>query len=157
MSRQSTVLLSGVPPVVIYVGEPVRVDLWYTNTQVQHTLQVVASNFRGRLSIQASIKVKPFDCDWFTVNLNGRPFINYPRNGIGTNGNSNLGGFSGGTSFLDAGYGGLGAETSTLGYSFAGHFIWMRAIIDRSRVVPIDANPIMVGACGSIDRILVNI
>lgn len=157
MSHQSIVLLSATPPVVIYKSEPVRVDAWYSVAEKQHSIAIVASNFRGRLVVQATIKVKPTEEDWFPVILNGQPCIDYPRNGIGYGNNYNLGGFNGGTSILDAGYGGLGSETSTLGFNFTGRFIWMRAIIDRSVVVPMDANPIMIGACGLIDRILLNI
>ncbi len=157
MSRQSILLLSSIPPVVTYIGEPTRVDLWYQNTQSQHTMSVAASNFRGRLIVQATIKVKPCDDDWFPILFCGRPHIDYPRNGIGTNGNSNLGGLSGGYSSTAAGYGGLGAETSTLAFNFTGRFVWMRAIVDRSHIIPRDANPVMVAACGFIDRILLNI
>lgn len=132
MSRQSIMLLGGTQPVVIYTSEPVRVDWWFQHGQRMYTMSVAASNFRGRLTVQASLKVKPTENDWFPIALGGQLYMDYPRNG-------------------------LGSETSTLGFSFTGRYVWMRAIVDRSLVVPSDANPVMIAQCGLIDRILLNV
>lgn len=132
MSRQSIVLLSSPPPEVIYQAAPVRVDSWFTDIQHQHTLSIVASRFKGRLIIEASIKVNPNDNDWFPISLGGKLYIDYPRNG-------------------------LVSETSNIAFSFLGRFVWMRARLDRSYVIPMDAQPTMVAACGFIDRILLNV
>jgi hypothetical protein len=132
MSRQSIVLLGGTPPVITYTSEPVRVDWWFQHGQRMYSISIASSNFRGNLTIQASIKTKPTENDWFPISLNGQFYIQYPRNG-------------------------LGAETSTLGFNFTGHFVWMRAIVDRSLVLPSDARPVMIAQCGFIDRILLNV
>jgi hypothetical protein len=132
MGRQSIVLLSVQSYEVIHVGEPVRVDNWYSDPEHLHTIAVVASHFRGRVSVEASIKVKPTESDWFPVPLNDQYYVDYPHLGYGH-------------------------ETSTLGFSFPGRYVWLRAKIDRSLVIPLDAGELMVAACGFIDRILLNI
>ena len=132
MSRQSVILFNNDLPTVICVGNPVRVDTMYTKANHCHTVSIAASNFRGRLTIQATIKAKPSENDWFPVSLGGQYHIDYPTSGIGQ-------------------------ETSTKTFSFNGRFIWLRAITDKSLVIPLDAMPVMVGACGYIDRILLNI
>lgn len=148
MSRQSIVILSSVPPAVTYVSEPVRVDTWYTNVQNLNTISIVSSNFKGRVVVEASLKSHPSDNDWFPILLNGNSYIDYPRSGLST---------SPATPSLSFSGGGLGAETSTIAFNFSGRFIWMRARVDRSLIVPADANPIMIAACGIIDRILLNL
>lgn len=149
MSRRSIVILSSVPPIVSYVGDPVRVDTWYTNVQNLNTISIVSSNFKGRLIVEASVKAHPTDNDWFPVLLNGNPYIDYPRNGLSTSPIS--------TPSLSFSGGGLGAETSTIAFNFSGRFTWMRARVDRSFIIPADANEIMIAACGFIDRILLNL
>lgn len=152
MARQSLVLMCNPPPVLIYTSDPIRVDVWYSNAQHLHTIQIVASNFRGLVSVEASIMTKPSENDWFAIPLNGNPFIEYPRsldktirayvpidlNNTGTGINA------------------IG-ETSTTGLSFTGRYVWMRAKIDRSQVVPMDASELMIAQVGIIDRILLNI
>ena len=149
MSRQSITLFSHPEPVITYTGPPVRVDSWYTSAQHLHTVSIVAANCRGRLTIQASIKASPSENDWFPISLGGQLYIDYPRSGLWSASDN----FGAGPAFGAL----LGGEISTLGFSFTGRFVWMRAILDRSRIVPPGANPVMIGACGYIDRILLNI
>jgi hypothetical protein len=133
MSRQSIVLLKNPGPVVVFQGEPVRVDSWYTDVSAhQHTLSIATSHCRGRLTIEASVKLTPSNSDWFPIKLGDQLFIDYPRNG-------------------------LHSETSTIAFSFTGRFIWMRARIDRSLIIPLDAQAHMVAHCGLVDRILLNV
>ena len=148
MSRQSIVILSSVPPTVSHIGDPVRVDTWYTSAHNLNTISIVSSNFKGRVVVEASLKANPSDNDWFPILLNGNSYIDYPRNRLSTVPSPPLLSFSGG---------GLGAETSTIAFNFSGRFTWMRAQVDRSLIVPADANPIMIAACGLIDRILLNL
>jgi hypothetical protein len=132
MSRQSLYLLRNSDPAVIYVTDPIRVDAWFTNVQKAHTLSITVANLRARVSVEATIKTTPTEADWFPVGLNGQLFIDYPRNGLGN-------------------------ETSTLVFNFSGRFTWMRARVDRSMIIPFDAQPVMIAACGIVDRILLNI
>ncbi len=132
MGRQSLVLLSGQSPTVVYVGEPLRVDCWYTSPEHIHTVSIAMSSFKGRISIEASLKVRPTDNDWFPISLGGRASVDYPITGVGL-------------------------ETSTQSFNFVGRYIWLRARIDRRYVIPDDALPTMVAACGFVDRILLNV
>ena len=132
MGRQSLVLLSGQNHSVVYVTDPLRVDCWYTSPDHLHTVSIAMSNFKGRVSIEATVKVRPNEADWFPVPLGGRTFVDYPITGVG-------------------------AETSTQSFNFTGRYIWVRARIDRTNVIPDDALPTMVAACGFVDRILLNV
>ena len=152
MGRQSIVLLSDPKPVLVYTSKPIRVDMWYTSAQHLHTIQIVASNFRGLVSIEASIMTKPTENDWFYIPLYGNPYIEYPRsldNTIRAYIPIDLNNTGTGINAL--------GETSTVGLSFTGRFVWMRAKIDRSTVVPPDATEVMIAQVGIIDRILLNI
>lgn len=132
MARQSVVLLSYESPTILYVGEPVRVDHWYSDPEHLHTISVVAINFKGRVTVEATVKVNPTEADWFPVSLAGGFYVDYPRQGYGQ-------------------------ETSTLSFSFTGRYVWLRARVDRTFVLPLDASELMVAACGFVDRILLNV
>lgn len=152
MGRQSLVLLSKPDATLIYKSRPIRVDHWYSNAQHIHTVQIVASNFRGLVSIEASIMNNPLENDWFHVPLNGHPYVEYPRsldNTIRAYVPIDLNNTGTGINAM--------GETSTVSFSFNGRFVWMRAKIDRSTVVPTDASPLMIAQVGIIDRILLNI
>jgi hypothetical protein len=134
MGRKSLVLMSSEMPAesVVYVSKPIRVDQWYTDSTHFQTVSIAMSNFKGRVSIEASIKACPTDNDWFPVALDGRPHIDYPLTGVGS-------------------------ETSTKSFNFKGRFVWLRARVDKSYVIPVDSIQTIVAACGFVDRILVNI
>jgi len=152
MSRQSLVLLSKPKPTLIYTSQPIRVDNWYSNASHLHTIQIVASNFRGLVSIEASIMTNPSESDWFYIPINGNPYVEYPRsldNTIRAYVPIDLNNTGTGINAM--------GETSTISFSFTGRFVWMRAKVDRSTVVPMDASPLMIAQVGIIDRILLNI
>jgi len=132
MSRQSLVLMGGQQPTVVYVSDPLRIDSWYTSPDHVQTIAIVMSNFKGRISIEASIKTHTLEQDWFPIQLKGQFYIDYPVIGYGS-------------------------ETSTKTFNFVGRFVWLRARIDRTYVIPDDAMESMVAACGFVDRILLNI
>ena len=134
MGRKSLVLMSAETPTesVEYVSEPVRVDQWYSDSTHFQTAAIAMTNFKGRVSIEASIKAHPTESDWFPVSLNGQLYLDYPVTGVGS-------------------------ETSTKAFNFRGRFVWMRARIDKSRVIPANSLPTIVAACGHVDRILLNI
>lgn len=152
MGRQSLVLLSKPTATLIYTSPPIRVDNWYSNANHLHTIQIVASNFRGLVSIEASIMNNPTDRDWFYIPLNDHPYVEYPRsldNTIRAYVPIDLNNTGTGINAM--------GETSTVSFNFTGRFVWMRAKVDRSTVVPSDASPLMIAQVGVIDRILLNI
>jgi hypothetical protein len=119
--------------VPFYISDPIKVDrMWYTSADHLHTIAIATSCFTGRLTIQASLSNDPGEGDWFSVLLNGQPFIDYPRMS-----------FSG--------------ETSTIFFNFKGRFTFLRVKIDKTRLLPMNAPEEVVAKYGAVDRILINI
>ena len=133
MARNSIFIMRGMEPELMFISPAVRVDEYYGGINA-HTMSIAAYNFIGKLTIQASIKATPTENDWFGVKIGDAVGINYPRNSI----------------FYTP-------ETSTATYNFTGRFIWMRAEIDRTDLLPPMATPADIARLGIIDRILVNL
>lgn len=121
-----TVMLMTKPPLrTVVVGEPVRVDTRTTSSSHLHTIQIVMSNFVGKVIIEASLMPSPTEADWFALDLGGSPFIEFEK-----------------------------ATTKSVGVTVPGLFIWMRAKVDRSRIMPLNYHEEAVAFYGNIDRIL---
>ena len=132
MSLRSIVLLSATPPTVNVVGDPVRVDSWYSSATHPMSAQIVAVNFKGRVYLDASLKVNPGDSDWFSIQLNGKPYVEYSHYHLSN-------------------------TTDTSGYTFTGRFVWMRARIVRDYFLQPNTHAGRIAYYGQIDRILLNI
>lgn len=109
----------------VVVGEPVRVDTRTTATKHLHTIQISTSNFVGKVIIEASLMPVPTEADWFAIDLDGVPFVEFEK-----------------------------ATTKSVGFTVPGLFVWMRATVDRSRIMPLNYHEEQVAYYGSIDRIL---
>ncbi len=109
---------------VVVLGEAVRADQSGSPRQFVHTVQIVASNFIGRVSIEASLMPEPGEGDWFPLDLGGRPYLEC-----------------------------LTSTSKSFGFLVQGHFIWVRAKVDRSLWVPYPIEGVNE-AFGYIDRIL---
>lgn len=94
-----------------------------------HTFSVQTSNFRGRLSLQASLATDPQTGDWFSILANGTAYLEYPT--VNTLPNVH------------------GGDTSIIGFNFLGNITWVRAIIDRG-YLQMMASPMQVGGFGLI-------
>lgn len=90
-----------------YTGESIKADGYYGYTDGLHTIAVKLNGFYGRVYIEATLEVEPTSDDWFPLQLSGN------------------------TDYLD--YGSSGT-TTTLGRSFAGNFVYLRARVDRSHI-----------------------
>lgn len=108
----------------------------YTNFGgATHTVQVSVNNFVGRIYIEASLADDPQEADWFPVNLElGLPFIQYPRDPMHP------------TGFVQG-------DTSTLAWDFVGNYVWIRARLDRTYLIPQPSDPNLVGA---VSHVLLN-
>ena len=138
MGKQSIVMLDDTDINLNVTGEALRADAWYGYKDGLHTVAFYLENFTGRIYIEASLASEPTSEDWFPVFLNGaQAYMNYPINPLAP-----IGGPSGDT-FVDA-------------FTFQGNFLWLRARIDRSYVVPVPTTDAEKSALGSVKKILLN-
>lgn len=108
----------------------------YSNTiGCNHTVSISVVNFIGRIYIQGSLASQPGPNDWFSIPLVGDiPFVQFPLNPSAPTGSGN-------------------GDTSSVSYSFSGNYIWIRAVCDRTYLVPPPTDPSLVGA---VRQILLN-
>ena len=137
MSKQSVVLLGDTFIELNVTGEAVRADAWFGYKDGLHTVTFHMENLTGRIHIEASLASDPQDGDWFAVNLNGaQPYMQYPLDPLEPTGVS-------GDTFVDA-------------FTFQGNFLWVRARLDRSYVVPVPTTDAEISLLGSVRKILLN-
>lgn len=137
MSKQSVVLLGDTFIELNVTGDPVRADAWFGYKDGLHTVTFHLENLTGRIFIEASLASDPQENDWFAIFLNGAKAYNqYPLNPLEPTGVS-------GDTFVDAA-------------TFQGNFLWLRARLDRSYVVPVPTTDTEKSLLGSIRKILLN-
>lgn len=124
MNSRPLVLLSHPASEVVVIGEAMRVDGRQSPNHFVHTLQIVAKNFIGRVSVEASLVPEPEEGDWFALDLDGQPYLECRE-----------------------------STSKCLGFKVQGRFIWLRAKVDRSLWVPYPVEGVNE-AFGFIDRIL---
>lgn len=117
------------------IGNPVPGAGWYGPNSGLHSVSIKVLNFRGRISIQASLSASPESNDWFSVLPDSLPYWEYPRSG---------------TTIV----GGMG-ETSIAGFNFIANIVWVRVIVDRTYLMPSTALN-QGGYLGTVDSILLN-
>jgi len=105
----------------------------YSNTiGCNHTVSISVVNFIGRIYIQGSLASQPGPNDWFNIPLVGNiPFVQFPLNPAAPSGTNN-------------------GDTGVFVYSFSGNYIWIRAALDRTYLVPPPTDPYLVGAVRTI-------
>jgi hypothetical protein len=93
-----------------------------------HTVSIAVANFIGRIYIEGSLETWPTDTDWFPIQLIGEiPYLQFPQNQNAPTGDG-------------------GGDTDVVAYSFSGNYIWIRARVDRTYLVPPPTDPTLVGA-----------
>lgn len=138
MGKQSIVMLDDTGIELEVTGDAIRADAWYGYKDGIHTVAFYLENFTGHIYIEASLASDPGEEDWFPVYLNGaKSYMNYPINPLAP-----MGGTSGDT-FVDA-------------YTFQGNFLWLRARIDKSYVVPVPNTDSEKAQLGAVKKILLN-
>ena len=123
------------PPVNI-TGPQVR-GAGYSNTiGNNHTVSISMNNFIGRIYIEGSLATNPLESDWFAIPLSYdlSPYLQFPADPYHPTGDQN-------------------GDTGINVYNFAGNFIWLRARIDRSYLLPQPIDPELVG---TVTQILLN-
>jgi hypothetical protein len=111
----------------------------YSNTiGNNHTISISLNDFQGRVYIEGSIATAPSESDWFPIPLvNGSPYLQFPLNPSRPTGSPTGTGMGTG-------------DSGTLAYSFTGNFIWVRARVDRTYMIPPPVDSDRVGAVTKI-------
>jgi len=124
----SVTLLGSTTTQINVVGIPQK-GAGYSNTiGCNHTVSISVVNFIGRVYIQGSLASQPGPMDWFPIPLVGDvPFLQFPQNPSAPTGSGN-------------------GDTGVIAASFSGNYIWLRAIVDRSYLIPPPTDPYLVGA-----------
>jgi hypothetical protein len=127
-------LLDPMDEVISVTGDATRGAGWYGHTSGLHTVAIRVLNFQGRVSVQASIATAPTDSDWFSVLPDGVPYIQYPQPGY----------------IVQAPNQG---ETSVFGFNFSTNAVWVRALVDRSYLIPSTYTPLQIMQYGVVDYV----
>lgn len=127
MARTSLILMEGTGGQVNVTGEAVRADGWFGEKDGQHTISVQTNNYTGQFRIEATLASEPTEDDWFPVYLTAcEPHIQFD------------------------------ADTGIHGFTLEGNFVFVRAVADRSYIVPEPTTVEQIQALGSIVRVLMN-
>ena len=90
-------------PELTYTSDKVKGDGYYGYADGLHTMSFHFKNFKGRIYVQATLVAEPTEADWFSIQLD-------------TN-----------TDYYE-----YNTQTSgTVGTTFQGNFVWIRAKVDR--------------------------
>lgn len=90
-------------PELTYTSDKVKGDGYYGYADGLHTMSFHFKNFKGRIFVQATLVAEPTESDWFPIQLD-------------TN-----------TDYYE-----YNTQTSgTVGTTFQGNFVWIRAKVDR--------------------------
>jgi hypothetical protein len=131
-------LIDRMDEVINVIGNPVKGAGWYGPTTGIHTVAISVQNFRGRISIQASIVNTPSsDSDWFSVLPGNVDYIEHPQNSFVVKQPKT-------------------GETSTFGFTFISNVIWVRALVMRDYIIPVYSKPSYIGTFGLVNSILLN-
>ena len=115
INRRSVTLSGSTGTAMNKYTDDVKGDSYYGYTDGLHTMQIVYSNFVGRLHIQATLALTPAETDWFNVQVPGGISIS-------------TGGYK---QFPQTGTDGF---TGVEGYNIQGNFAWLRVKLDRSYI-----------------------
>lgn len=119
MPKSATTLLVGDGTLLNQTGEPQRAAGYYT-TAINggwHTVSADLVNFTGRVYIEATLSATPTESDWFPIQLHSNTaYAQFPVRPLFPTG--------------------LNGDTSTVGWTFRGNFVFVRARIDRSYIAP---------------------
>ena len=119
--RRNATILSSTGSNMNMTGMNVKADSYYGYVDGHHTIQLVYSNFVGRLRIQASLSLNPAETDWFDI----QDTTVYGSVTDQT------------TGYNPAGYIQFNANDPANGsqaYSVTGNFAYIRVQMDRSHV-----------------------
>lgn len=120
----STIILSNQPQ-MSYTGDKARGDGFYGFADGLHTVSFHVTNFTGRIWLQATLMEQPTEDDWFYIQLQpDQLYIEWDN------------------------------ESETLGTSFIGNFVYVRAEVDRSYLMDQNYNS---SVHGLVDKVVLMI
>jgi hypothetical protein len=100
------------------VGEKYKGDGFYGRTDGLHTVQWTITDFKGTVSVQATLAVNPIEEDWFTVSLGKGDQYAVDTTGLVSKISINSVTYSDSTD-------------GSFSYNFVGNYVWVRAKIDN--------------------------
>lgn len=125
--QKSVLMLTNTSEQYEKIGDPIRADGWWGNTDGLHTVSVKVSNFKGFFKLEGTLSMNPTENDWFPIYLNANstscPCIEYDY------------------------------ETSVKAFTFVGNFVFLRARLVREQVDP-PLEPSVIQTLGTIDKVL---
>jgi hypothetical protein len=130
----SLILLNTTVGYINIVGTPQKAAGYTNSVGNSHTVSISLQNFVGRIYIEGSLASNPGQHDWFAIQFNRQSFLQYPIDRS-----------------LPSSH--LTGDSGTYAYNFSGNFVWVRARIDRSYLVPVPADPYLVGC---VQQIILN-
>lgn len=120
------------------VGEKIRADAYYAQSDGLHSVAIHLQNFTGRIYIEATLISDPQENDWFPIILSGgSAYVEYPL-------------IPGQPSS------GLQGDTMVDAFTFQGNFLYLRARMDKTYYRPIPASNAEKALLGSITKIMLN-
>ncbi len=132
----SIVLLQSMQGNIDIIGDPARADGWYGYPDSLYTVAIATNNFLGQVYVEASLALNPGVNDWFPITLNGIiPYIQYPIIAQAPNGLN-------------------GGDTSTLGFSYRGNFLYLRTRVVRSNIYGDSLTPPEIFLLGDVRVVL---
>ncbi len=130
MTRTSEIMMNDTTGKVSVVGNKIRASGWYGSKGSSHTVQIVLSNFSGRIAIQGTLASEPKEDDWFFINLsNNNHYLTFETD--------------------------KNTPIVTQAYNFKGNFIWLRALMDRNNL-DFEPSAEQLRALGNVNKILLS-
>lgn len=142
--RKSVLMMTNTGAQWNVVGEPVRADAYYGYTDGIHTVQIIYQNFVGGFGIQGTLALEPKPEDWFWIKLNpngdvNTPFLTFPVDPYEPNGSN-------------------GGDTGSVATTFIGNFVFLRAVVTRDYMQPMEVNPNwQTWQFGQVDKVLMSL
>lgn len=120
--RKSITMLSSTGTNWNMVGESIRGPAYYGYTNGISSVQLIYQNFVGGFGIQATLALVPLAEDWFYIKINPNgdsniPFLTFPIDPLAPTGQN-------------------GGDTNSMGFTFVGNFVYLRAVLTREYLQP---------------------
>lgn len=144
--RNPTLMLTNTSQHWEVVGQMIRADGWWGNTDGLHTISVHYYNFIGGFLLQGTLAIAPMESDWFNISLKCMPSlytteeVRFPLNQSAPTGTN-------------------GGDTGVSAYSFIGNFVYLRARLVRSYLGPAPQSDqeLRDRMVGHIDKVLLSL
>src|SRR4051812_47750288 len=132
----SIVLLQSLQGSVDLTGGTAKADGWYGYPDSLYTVALSATNFIGRVFVEASLAASPSSTDWFPISLDGASkYLDYPLSSGAPTGSN-------------------GGDTGTKGFTFRGNYLYIRARVMRSHIYSGSLSSDQIALLGDIRIVL---